>query len=522
VKTLIQKYLYRLKPTSLAQKPLLIKGLIVFLSGVVCSFALLPYGLWPLFYLGFSVFFLTLSGVKTKKISFFYGWLFGLGYFLFGLNWIGNALLVEGNEFWWVWPLAVIALPIALAIFTGLSSFMAFMLNKKRKAPLFISLCLMLALTEYARGHLFTGFPWNLFGYIWSDTLTIAQSTSLIGPYGLTFITLLWAIIPITLITGTNENKKTFVVSCLSILGLMLYGRVQLSTPITFHANFQVQIVQPNIKQSEKWKLDKLGINFNQLTTLSTPQERAEYIPTAIIWPETALAPNMMNSPAVQERINSILTKHAKGSTLLTGALAAKFDISNHVQYFNNITAIKENTSPLQIYAKSHLVPFGEYIPFADYIPIKTITQFNGFAHGKGAQKITISDTPSFSPMICYEVIFPSKIVNKEHRPDWLLNVTNDGWYGKSAGPYQHFAQSRFRSIEQGLPLVRSANTGISGIIDPFGRVIASQDLMEQGLIVSKLPNPRPPTFYSKHGNSIFLILMLSLLSLLLFYKRRQ
>tara|TARA_B100000508_G_scaffold136373_1_gene129330 strand:- start:1461 stop:3032 length:1572 start_codon:yes stop_codon:yes gene_type:complete len=521
VKTFIQKQLYKLKPTSLAQKPFLMRALIIFLSGAACALALPPYGLWPFFYLGFSVFFLTLSTIKTKKSAFLFGWLFGLGYFLLGLNWIGNALLVDGNEFAWVWPLAVIALPASLGLFTGLASLSAFIVNKKWNIPLFISLCLTLILTEYARGHLFTGFPWNLFGYIWSDTLSIAQSAALLGPYGLTFLTLLWAIIPINFITKKTDDKLTYKVAISTLIIAGLFGLFSLKKPIDYNETVQVQIVQPNISQAEKWDSALLPINLNKHIHLSKRQKDAAPLKTVIVWPETALGPILVDSSAARELINGVLQEHPEGSMLLTGALATDFLSNNIPKSYNAVTAITKNTPPQHVYSKSHLVPFGEYIPLNNILPLETITGFSGFMRGNGAKTISLTGIPSFSPMVCYEVIFPEAVVDRNNRPEWLLNVTNDAWYGKSAGPYQHFAQTRFRAIEQGLPLVRAANTGISGIIDPKGRTIASQNLMEHGLIISKLPKPLPKTLYARYGEAPFLILMLLLVAIL-FYRRQS
>ena len=506
---------------TIANKPLWHRALIVFFSGAACSIALPPYNLWLLFFAGFTTFYMTLRTAETPKRSFVFGCLFGFGYFLFGLNWIGNALLVEGNEFWWVWPLAFIALPVALSVFTGVSAVTAYLFSYKFKAPLFPTLCFLIALAEFLRGHLFTGFPWNLFGYIWSDNLLIAQSASVIGPYGLTLLTLLWASLPISILLKRYDVKTT-ILTIASIIITLAFGAFQLSKTVEHNPNFQVQIVQPNVLQKDKWDNTKIGENFNKHVNLSERQEGSKNLPTAIIWPETALHPILMRTSAAQERLTDILEQHPENSFLLTGSLSSRRDSSGSVRYFNNITAVTQDDDLWPLYSKSHLVPFGEYIPFQNIIPLKTITQFSGFERGDGPTTIGLKNFPSFSPFICYETIFSQKVVNNSIRPEWLLNATNDGWYGNSPGPYQHFSQSRMRAIEQGLTLVRAANTGVSGIIDPYGRSIATHDLQTQGLIVSTLPKAAPPTIYSQYKENIFWLLMIGILACILYSMRTR
>ncbi|NCO03128.1 MAG: apolipoprotein N-acyltransferase [Alphaproteobacteria bacterium] len=480
--------------------PRIIRRTIIFLCGALCSFALPPYGQLYAFIIGFGLFTLILSTVKSSRSAFFSGWLFGLGYFVFSLNWIGNALLVDGNEFWWVWPLAVIALPIALSFFTGLATLLADRFFHLGKISGFIALCAFMSFFEYLRGHLFTGFPWNIYGHIWINTLPMAQSLSVIGPYGLTFLTLLWTGAPAYIFY--QKRSLNFIFGTVLFLGFVatfMLGWNRLNeNPTQYRDDLNVQIVQPNIPQAEKWDNTLIAANFEKHTVLSAPQDDAPKKPTYIIWPETALGPNMVNSFAVKQRLQNLLQSHAEGSVLLTGTMSIGFDTDNTVQYYNNITAYNAQGQLQHLYNKSHLVPFGEYIPFQNLIPLKPVAEFSGFEKGSGPITTTVNGLSFFSPFICYEVIFPGKVTaNSGQRPEWLLNVTNDAWYGLSAGPHQHFAQSRMRSIEEGLPLVRSASTGISGLIDPMGRVLAHHDLMTSGLIISNLPQSIPPTLYS-------------------------
>lgn len=484
---------------------------LVFLSGGICAFALPPFAQLYAFVLGFGLFTVFLSKVQSSRAAFFIGWLFGLGYFVFGLNWIGNALLVEGNDFWWVWPLAVIALPIALSIFTGLATMLADRFFNLNKVSGFIALCAFMSFFEYLRGHLFTGFPWNIYGHIWIDTLPIAQSLAVIGSYGLTFLTLLWMGAPAFIMIKKRPLNFTLgTVLFFSFIITFSLGWQRLNdNPTQYRDDLNIQIVQPNIAQADKWDNKLIATNFEKHTSLSVPQEGITPKPTYVIWPETALGPNMVNSFAVKQRIQSLLENHAPDSVLLTGTMSIGFDTDNSLQYFNNITAYNAQGRLQHLYNKSHLVPFGEYIPFQNIIPLKPIAEFSGFEKGDGPITTTVNGRSFFSPFICYEVIFPGKVApTNGQRPDWLLNVTNDAWYGLSAGPHQHFAQSRMRSIEEGLPLVRSANTGISGLIDSMGRVLAHHNLMTSGLIVSSLPQAGNPTLYSFWRDIPFFIVM--------------
>ncbi|MEM9469569.1 MAG: apolipoprotein N-acyltransferase [Pseudomonadota bacterium] len=496
----LKKIQNALQPENLEAKSQLHRKLIIFFCGALSTLALQPFGAWPLFLIAFSIFYLFFLFVQSKKQAFIYGWLFGFGYFVFGLNWIGNALLVNGNEFWWAWPFAVVALPIALSIFTGIGTLLAFIIHQKSKLCLFYLLCIFLSLSEFARGFLFTGFPWNLYGHIWIDVPLIAQSASLFGAYGLTFTTLLLSGIPIALILGWKQNKTLWLGQLSLLIVLIAYGAYQLNKPQDYNQQTQVQVVQPNIKQADKWNPVKLAENFEKHVSLSAPQEDASRLPTMVIWPETAISPPLLNSIAAQQRIKQMLGQHPKGSTLVSGALIATTNLEGDIEYTNSVIRFDQDGFYQTLYSKSHLVPFGEYIPFQNLIPLKTVTNFSGFARGQGPETIQDDVFGSFSPFVCYETIFAHKVANHEEVPEWLLNVTNDAWYGNSPGPYQHLAQSRFRAIEQGLPFVRSANTGISSIISPTGEIKASLALSEQGLIVSKLSENFKRTVYSRFG----------------------
>jgi len=495
-----------------------IKLLIALICGVALSFAQSPYGLWVLIFPCFGLFYWLYQSLEKKRTVFLLSFVFSIGYFIAGLNWIGNALLVEGNEFKWVWPLAVIALPTLLALFPALYLTINHLLLKKA-LPRFVGFCVFLAFSEWVRGYAFTGFPWNLYGYAPASNLKIAQSLSLFGPYGLTFLTIFWGA---SLAYQGQCKKIIWAISLTSLIVIYGYGHLRLSqNPTQYNESYEFHLIQPNIAQAQKWESDYLRPNFNAHYSLSN-RPRDENKRHIFIWPETAIPPILVHDPDVNNHIQSLVAENA---LLLSGTLTAEMGIdTNKPRYHNALSAWSAEKTGQRIYAKSHLVPFGEYIPFQQFIPLQTVTQFNGFSRGQGAQTVTIDGYPSFSPLICYEIIFPHKSISKAHpRPDYILNVTNDAWYGDSAGPRQHFQQARFRAIEQGIPVMRAANTGISGTIGAYGRMSATSDLLKIQTVKSKLPlKTASRTPYGKLGDAPFLSLLIMLLGVCYILDRRK
>ena len=488
--------------------------------GVVLSFSQAPYHLWFLIFPVFSGFYYIFTKMDTKRGVFLASFLFAIGYFVTGLNWIGNALLVEGNEYRWVWPLAVIALPTLLSVFTALFMTVAHIISHKKHALGFLAFCSALALSEFTRGYIFTGFPWNLFGYTWLGLMSIAQFVSVIGPYGLTFLTIFWGA---SLGYLYIHKKQAFLMSSISILifaVVFTYGFLRIShNVVEFNEDVQIRIVQPNIAQAEKWKPSRLADNFETHLMLSEGKNNDKK--TIIVWPETAIPPSLIYSLTAKERFKNLLNDQ---TILLAGGLSITSAAESKQREYHNALFLMDSINPPdRVYNKSHLVPFGEYIPFQEYLTfIKPVVDFAGFNQGRGATTINIEGFPSFSPQICYEIIFPNRAINKkQNRPDYILTVTNDAWYGDSAGPRQHFSIARFRAIEQGLPVIRSANTGISGVIDPWGRIIDKIPLLESGNIESLLPNPlAETTLYSRFGDIFFYFTCLFWLFFAFFHRK--
>lgn len=450
-----------------------IRYILIFLSGAVMALAMPPTAWWPLSFVGLSSFYVLLAPVKGWR-GFLCGWLFGFGYFLAGLYWISNALLVPGNEFKWVWPLAIIGLPVGLAIFTGLAAWLitrCSILASWRGFTMFVT---ALLISEWLRGHILTGFPWNLYGYAWSGVLPMVQSVSLFGVYGLTLLTILWCTLPGFLYVMKPQRKAVvgiILLSVTSMAGLYGWGALRLHNHQTeYRDDIIVRLVQPNIPQEDKWNSDRLVFNLKKTVDMSslTPRPGKTMV---IVWPETAISDFVMQDPNAADYIRTNLFNSGEKIFLATGVLRHGIQ-DNKPLYFNSLGIYGPELKELAAYDKSHLVPFGEYIPFQDKIPLNPFVNFGSFTPGTGITTQTVPGLPPFSGLICYEVIFPGSVALTTPRPEWIINVTNDAWYGDSPGPYQHLVISQFRAVEEGLPLARSANTGISAIIDPFGRII--------------------------------------------------
>ncbi len=510
-------------------KAALLIGLSVIL-GAIGAFAMPPTNFWPLIFISLSGIYALYSYNQNAVQAFGIGFFFGIGYFVTGLWWIGNALLVEGNEFAWVWPLSVIGLPTLLSLFTGTAFACATIIARPHRLSGFFAFTGCLALSEWVRGHIFTGFPWNLFGYSWSDVLSIAQSASIIGAYGLTLLTIFWAAMIGFLWTAELKIKTKILIALITIATGALcftYGTQRLNNnPTILRAETAVHIIQPNIPQADKWKSEFLVSNFEKHIALSTYQsettlhEIRQAKSHIIVWPETAIAPVLAESQAAREQISRMLTGYPTKATLLSGALMRKWK-GEEKEFTNSLVRLDHSGKLEALYHKSHLVPFGEYIPFQDLIPIKPVAQFQGFKRGNGPETFFGEHIPAFSPLICYEIIFPGKAVEPEMRPEWIVTVTNDAWYGDSAGPHQHFVHAIFRSIEEGVPVIRSANTGISGLTDSYGRVLERSSLNQDWKKSSLLPHPaEQSTIFSQFAHLPFFLLTLCFIGFSILFRR--
>ncbi|MGB4101544.1 MAG: apolipoprotein N-acyltransferase [Alphaproteobacteria bacterium] len=490
------------------------RALAAFLAGSLCCLGLPPLGWFPVLWIGLPLLVWLLSGATSARQAFVTGWCFAFGYFLFGLYWIAASMFVDLERFGWLIPVTVTGLPAGLSLLYGLAALICHKLQRRGIVGA-LTLAWCLAATEYVRGFLLTGFPWNLFGYIWTEYLPVAQSVSLFGSYGLTFATLSAAVLPATL--AAPGKRAALLANGLAIGSFLVlggWGTWRLQTPVHTTPDVYLRLVQPNIAQNLKWDPQERAGNFAQLLDMTAlPSDRPL---THIIWPETAVTYFLADDAPHRLRISAVLPE---GATLLTGAPRQEHTPSGDTLYFNALVTLDRSGMIGTSYDKFHLVPFGEFVPFRSFGPIAAVTAGLGaFTAGPGPRSLHVPGLPAFSPLICYEVIFPHEVIDPHDQPRLLINITNDAWYGKTSGPYQHLAIARMRAIEEGLPLIRVANTGISAVIDPYGRTLQSLPLETKGNIDTTLPEAVAAlTINSGYGKAIFLILWV-FSGILLFY----
>ncbi|MFQ5958256.1 MAG: apolipoprotein N-acyltransferase [Alphaproteobacteria bacterium] len=475
------------------------------LLGATATAALPPLHLLPLFVVAFTGLVWLIDASRSYRAAFAIGWWFGFGHFVTGIYWFAHALMTEPERFAWLVAPAVLGISAALAVFPALAVAAARLCPPGGARALGLALAWVAA--EWLRGRAFTGFPWNLTGYGWTASDAMIQLAALTGIYGLSFVTVLAAALPATLAgrpAGVKGWKPTAVAVAL-LAAVWLGGALRLAEAGgAVVDDVRLRLVQPNVSQPHKWRADLREALFARHLEL-TVSEGIEDV-THVIWPETAIPYFIAKDPA-RRRVIAAVTP--RGGALISGALRTTAQPTSPPRIWNSVHAFDAAGEIVGTYDKFHLVPFGEYVPFRRVLSMAKITYGAvDFSAGPGPRTIEIPGLPPVGPLICYEIIFPHQVVARSERPEWLLNVTNDAWFGVSSGPYQHFASARVRAVEQGLPVVRAANTGISGVIDAYGRVRARLGLGRQGVVDSTLPAALDDlTPYARWGDLTLLVL---------------
>ncbi|MDD1523320.1 MULTISPECIES: apolipoprotein N-acyltransferase [Bradyrhizobium] len=492
------------------------RAIVAMAAGALSVLALAPFNLFPVLFVTFPVLVWLIDGAGAGRYggvpaAALTGYWFGLGYFVPGLYWIGYAFFVEADIFAWLTPFAVLGLPAYLAIFTAIGFALARLLWSKN-ATRVLALAASLTISEWLRGHALTGFPWNAFGYALSEPLPLAQTASLIGLWGMTFLTVAIFASPATLIDRTPDRRLQWRVPAagLALLVVMsIFGAIRLALhPTTMVAGAKLRLMQPNLQQDAKFNYAAKPEVMKKYLALSDrasgPQSTGVRDATILIWPESAFPFFLTREADAMAQIADLLPK---GTVLITGSVRAP-DLPRGTpitRAYNSIYVIDHDGSVLAVYDKLHLVPFGEFLPYQslmEKLGFEQLTRVRGgFIPGTVRHALPVAGAPPALPLICYEAIFPDEVAARNERPGWIVNLTNDGWFGISTGPYQHLEQSRMRAIELGLPLVRSANTGISAVIDPVGRTVASLGLGIEGILDANLPTAIPPTVYARVGD---------------------
>lgn len=492
-----------------------------FIAGALSGLSMAPWFLLPLLFVGFSVLYTIINASTNTFGSGLCGWFFGFGYFLVSLYWVANALLVEGNDYAWAYPIAVTGLPALLAFFPAFGAAFSKRFFNFKMLSGFFGFCAVMALSEWLRGHVLSGFPWNLYGYSWGNILPMLQILSIGNVYFLTALTIFWASIGgfIFIHKAIFRPATPMIIAAITtIAATYIYGSNRLDDAQNLgNQNVIAKVIQPNIAQHEKWDREKIPDNFRKILRLSaaTGEENA---PVILVWPETAIAQMHLNDTGAMNAIKDMLASYPQGANLLTGTLRHNLATNG---FYNSLVMLSTNGQIENIYDKHHLVPFGEYIPLQNIIPLRTINRFSGFTAGNDNKTQETDFGQSYSPLVCYEILFPGGVTANDNHPDFIANVTNDAWYGDKVGPHQHLLKARFRAIEEGIPVLRSANTGISAIIDPYGQVLATKNMFEDGFIQVLLPNKKNNFGVGAFlQNAIFLTLSIGLTILALYRNR--
>ncbi len=460
---------------------------IAFALGALAAAALPPIHAIPLLFISVPGLLALIDGARGPAVAARRGWWFGFGHHLFGLYWVTEAILFEAARFWWLVPIAVPALAATLALFIAAAAAIARCAAPGWRRVLALAGAWVLA--GLARQFVLTGFPWNPWGSVWElpgpvgDVLI--QPAAWVGVHGLTFATLLLAALPAL-------GWRWRIGGAVAFAGWVALGVLRLQAPLPPPPGIDVALVQGNVAEGQKWDRALAVRIFQRYLALTDRAARqAGNRPLVVVWPETAF-PGLL---ATDQPARQMIEQAAHGAVSLIGSV--RFDANHRPR--NSLFALVAGGAIAGIYDKWHLVPFGEYQPDWFPLPIQVVPG-GGFAPGPGPRTLHVPGLPPAGALICYEAIFSGQIVDRQDRPAWLVNVTNDAWFGDSAGPRQHLAAARMRAVEEGLPLMRAANTGISTAFDARGHELARLGMRRTGILVVALPAPLPATLYARLG----------------------
>ncbi|MBC7142456.1 MAG: apolipoprotein N-acyltransferase [Rhodobacteraceae bacterium] len=443
------------------------------------------------------------------------GWIGGAGYFAASLFWIVEPFLIDVARHGWMAPFALVFMAFGMALFWALAAGIAALGQGGGSRAL--GFALGLAVTDLLRGYLFTGFPWALVGHIWIGT-PVMQAAVLVGPVGLTAIATLAVALPF-LGRGLAARAGLAGLAALALGGVWTAGAARLAAPDPARdPAIRVRLVQPNAAQHLKWQGDMWQVFLDRLLVASAAP--AEKPLDLVVWPETAV-------PYLLERSGSFFADEV---AVASGGVPVATGIQRieGARFFNSLVVADGQGRIAGIYDKWHLVPFGEYVPLAELAARFGLAAFAaqegyGYTPGPGARLLDLGRAGKVLPLICYEAVFPQDLNAAPERADWILQVTNDGWFGNLAGPYQHLAQARLRAVEQGLPLLRAANTGVTAVIDAKGRVLEAVPLNTESWVDADVPPALAPTLYARTGDlPATILLTLSLLALLAVRSRQS
>jgi len=461
-----------------------------------------PWGLWWATLVALGALVWLLDRMPDRRAAFWTGLLAGAGYFALALSWIVEPFLIDIARYGWMAPFAVIGLSFGLALFWAAAAVLArgFARPALGFAASFVAL-------EWLRGVIFTGFPWAMLGHVWIGT-PLDQLAALGGPSLLSLVTLLVAALPVL------WRWPGAMGSAVILAGALGFGLWRLDQPPPEPRPGTVRLVQPNAEQSAKWEAARAREFLDRLLSLTAQGEPADLT----IWPETSVPYMLEYAPEVA----GMVMRASGGKPVALG-----IQREDGERFYNSLRVLEGAEVETSRYDKAHLVPFGEYIPFGDlayaWFGLRAFAAQagNSYSAGPGPQVLDLGPFGKVLPLICYEAIFPREVNAMPERADWMLQITNDAWFGIRTGPFQHFAQARLRAIEQGLPLIRVANTGVTAVVDAHGRVVAELPFGTMAALDAHVPGALPPTPYSRWGDGP-VALLLAGLAVFAVNRRRQ
>jgi apolipoprotein N-acyltransferase len=469
-----------------------------FVLGALAALALPPVHAVPVLLVSIPGLLALLGAAGTWRRAAAIGFAWGWGHHLAGIYWVTHAILVDAATWWWLVPLAAPGLALPLAAFSVPPALVAWALPAGW--PRLLGFAGAWVLAELARGVMFTGFPWNLIGTVWAFDALPVQAAAYVGVHGLSLLTVLIAGLPIL------RRARPLVGGALALLVLGAFGAWRLveGGPTGPAPGPQLLLVQGNVQQAVKWAPEERVAIFERYLKLTKAAisrvkgaNRSE-TNLIVIWPETASPFLLSQDPEAQRMVAEALD--GSGATLLAGTVRAEWGAGGRLdRVFNSLVALDSEGEVVALYDKAHLVPFGEYMPLSGLLPVRLAAGGMDFSAGPGPVTLTAPGVPPFGALICYEVIFPGAVTPRP-RPDWLVTVTNDAWFGDSTGPWQHLAAARMRAVEEGLPLARVAQTGISTVFDAQGRRSEILPLGTEGTLLAPLPAAIAPTLFARLG----------------------
>ena len=494
--------------------------IIPLILGIISSFSLPPYNFFILNFFTFPfLFFFIISNLHVGRWRFFLiGWIFGFGYFISNIYWITNSLTFE-EFFLPLIPIAFFLLPLFLGLFYGLFTFIFSFFNLEKNYRSILIFAFIFSLVEFVRGNILGGFPWNLIAYSWLEYTSFIQILSIIGVYSFNLLSITLFLLPAIIFFNRSQFSKILVLvfSIISIGANIYFGKNMINK---YHKaqfidlNTNIKVIAPKVKLNRFFQKEDPNIIINELIELSKPEKTKK---TLFIFPEGILTNIYL------EDLN-IYKENFKNNFSENHKIIFGINSQSGLKIYNSLVVLDNNLNTLANYKKNNLVPFGEFLPLENMFSkfgLKKITQgYQSFSSDDDRKIIEINNI-KFLPIICYEIIYSGKLNKGGEKFDFILNISEDGWFGNSIGPYQHFSHSIFRSIEEGKNLVRSANNGISAHINPIGQIVKKVESTEKGTFEIKNFKKISRTIFSQHGNKIFFYFLLFYISLIFFLKKK-